>query len=50
MMGGIRVWRMLVSPAKRYKDLEKEYVRLKRLLAGGELDKANLKQVTEKNF
>ena len=40
--GGLRVgW------AKRLKELEKEYSRLKRLLADAELDKAVLREVAE---
>ena len=41
---------MKVDQAKRLKDLEKENVRLKRLLADAELDKAILKEAASGNF
>ena len=40
---------MKVEQAKRLKDLEKENARLKRLLAGAELDKAILREAAEGN-
>ena len=43
--GGLRI-----DQAKRLKDLEKENVRLKRLLADAELDKAILKEAASGNF
>ena len=43
--GGIRT-----DQAKRLKDLEKENVRLKRLLADAELDKAILREAASGNF
>ena len=36
--------------ARRLKDLEKEYARLKRLSADAELDKAILKEAASGNF
>lgn len=41
---------MKVDQAKRLKDLEKENVRLKRLLADAELDKAILKEAASGNW
>ncbi len=41
---------MKVDQAKRLKDLEKENVRLKRLLADTELDKAILKEAATGNY
>ena len=41
---------MRVSQAKRLKELEKENVRLKKLVADKELDIAILKEVAEGNF
>jgi len=41
---------MKASDAKRLKELESENVRLKRLLAEAELDKAMLKELAEGNF
>ncbi len=43
--GGLRM-----DQAKRLKDLEKENVRLKRLLADAELDKAILREAASGNF
>ncbi len=43
--GGLRM-----DQAKRLKELEKENVRLKRLLADAELDKAILKEAASGNF
>ena len=43
--GGLRV-----DQAKKLKDLEKENLRLKRLLADAELDKSILKEVLEGNY
>ncbi|RAN35286.1 hypothetical protein HY11_14290 [Hyphomonas pacifica] len=43
--GGLKV-----DQARRLKDLEKENVRLKRLLADAELDKAILKEAASGNF
>jgi len=43
--GGLRT-----DQAKRLKDLEKENARLKRLLAGAELDKAILREAASGNF
>ena len=43
--GGLKV-----DQAKRLKDLEKENVRLKKLLAESELDKAILKEAASGNF
>jgi transposase-like protein len=43
--GGIRT-----DQAKRLKDLERENQRLKKLLAGAELDKAILKEAASGNF
>ena len=41
---------MKANDAKRLKELEVENVRLKRLLADAELDKAMLKELAEGNF
>ena len=41
---------MKAAEAKRLKQLEQENVRLKRLLADAELDKAMLKELAEGNF
>ena len=41
---------MKASDAKRLKELESENVRLKKLLAEAELDKAMLKELAEGNF
>jgi len=41
---------MKANDAKRLKELEAENVRLKRLLAEAELDKAMLKELAEGNF
>src|SRR5271170_1852994 len=41
---------MKADDAKRLKELERENVRLKKLLAEAELDKAMLKEVAEGNF
>lgn len=41
---------MKVSQARRFKDLEKENARLKRLLADAELDKAILKEAASGNW
>ena len=41
---------MRVDQAKRLKELEKENLRLKRLVAGLSLDNQILKEVTEGNF
>ena len=41
---------MQVDQAKRFKELEKENGRLKRLLADAELDKAILKEAASPNF
>lgn len=41
---------MKVGQAKRLKDLEKENVRLKRLLAEAHLDKAMLQEIASGNF
>lgn len=41
---------MKIDQAKRLKDLEKENMRLKRLLADAELDKAILKEAAAGNF
>jgi transposase-like protein len=43
--GGLRM-----EQAKRFKQLEKENARLKKLLAESELDKAILKEAAEGNF
>ena len=43
--GGLRT-----DQAKRFKELEKENARLKRLLADAELDKAILKEAASGNF
>jgi hypothetical protein len=43
--GGLKV-----DQAKRYKELEKENARLKRLLADAELDKSNLREAASGNF
>ena len=43
--GGLRV-----DQAKKMKDLEKENIRLKRLLANSELDKSILKEMLEGNY
>jgi len=43
--GGLRM-----DQAKRFKDLEKENVRLKKLLAEAELDKAILREAASGNF
>jgi putative transposase len=43
--GGLRV-----DQAKKLKDLEKENLRLKRLLADAELDKSILKEALEGNY
>jgi putative transposase len=43
--GGLRM-----DQAKRFKDLEKENARLKKLLAEAELDKAILKEAASGNF
>jgi transposase-like protein len=43
--GGLRM-----EQAKRFKQLERENARLKRLLADAELDKAILKEAAEGNF
>ena len=43
--GGVRV-----AQAKRLKDLERENVRLKKLLAEAELDKAILREAASGNF
>jgi putative transposase len=43
--GGLRV-----DQAKKLKDLEKENIRLKRLLADAELDKSILKEALEGNY
>ena len=39
-----------MDQAKRLKDLEREDVRLKKLLAEAELDKAILREATSPNF
>ncbi len=41
---------MKVNQAKRFKELEKENARLKRLLADAELDKAILREAANPNF
>lgn len=41
---------MKADDAKRLKELEKENVRLKKLLAEAELDKSMLKELAEGNF
>jgi len=41
---------MKANDAKRLKELESENVRLKKLLAEAELDKAMLKEIAEGNF
>ena len=41
---------MQVDQVKRFKELEKENGRLKRLLADAELDKAILKEAASPNF
>ena len=41
---------MKIDQAKRYKELEKENTRLKKLVADLSLDKAILKEVAEGNF
>jgi transposase-like protein len=41
---------MKVSQARRFKELEKENARLKRLLADAELDKAILKEAASGNW
>jgi len=41
---------MKVDQAKKFKELEKENARLKRLLADAELDKAMLKEIASGNF
>ena len=41
---------MKATEAKRLKELEQENVRLKRLLADAELDKAMFKELAEGNF
>jgi transposase-like protein len=41
---------MKANEAKRLRELESENVRLKKLLAEAELDKAMLKELTEGNF
>ena len=41
---------MKVDQARRFKELEKENARLKRLLADAELDKAILKEAASGNF
>jgi len=41
---------MKATEAKRLKELEQEYARLKRLLADAELDKAILKELAEGSF
>ena len=41
---------MKVSQARRFKELEKETARLKRLLADAELDKAILKEAASGNW
>ena len=41
---------MKANDAKRLKELEAENVRLKKLLAEAELDKAMLKELAEGNF
>ena len=38
------------DPAKRFKELERENARLKRLLADAELDKAILREAADPNF
>ena len=43
--GGLRI-----DQAKKLKELEKENVRLKRLLANAELDKSMMKEVIEGNY
>ena len=43
--GGLKV-----DQAKRFKELEKEYDRLKRLLADAELDKSILREAASGNF
>ena len=42
--------RRCIDQAKRFKELEKENARLKRLLADAELDKAMLKEIAEGNW
>jgi len=41
---------MKIDQAKKYKDLERENVRLKKLVADLSLDNAVLKEVTKGNF
>ncbi len=52
---GVRAWRkeygrLKVDQAKRFKELEQENARLKRLLAEAELDNAILREAARPNF